>query len=903
MDYNDNNNNTNFNYYPTFDSHSTEIFPHQQTQLYNDNSLNPPSTSNDITCHYTSRDSTKININNQTSKSTDNIINEEHITNLNIVNQQNFNILNSNTSDDRRTNICHQQNLQDYYIDYLKIGTINIQNRYNSKLTDIIYYFCTYNYDILGLCETGLYESTHIHKKIHKIKHPENNKNNYIYIIHDTNGINKGTGVLFLVMDKIYPRISTISFKHGRVLNLIINFKKKKTLNITNIYMPANPEGKQVKNIRNEIIKFIENIINQQNNNHYTIVMGDFNCRPKSKTDENYLILKLLKSHQFIDSAKYHTEDNEVPAITTTYNFRIDYQFINLNILSHSIHTFTQGIISSFFNTDYKTVITIFDRTFFEKKPDKYFDKFQQTIKNKPRKYTSNYNKMNAQLWHEYSINSVQIFKNWYRNFNPNVIKNQSSLDNTWNTFQQLIIEHKILSIPQKKIIEDNNLNNNISLHIRQLNNHMILLYKTKQFMNLKHIKIRYQLDIPNKDQKSLIMLIPPDKWTEYFIKWQIYSKQINNILIHMDISERLNNHISIDNFFQQKNIIYTLYDTLKHLHKKEKSKWTTERINYHINERNQNISSNQRKMINSLLERKPRKIVLDRLLIKNNNDNNYLFTNNPNIIKTETINHFQNFTSSTDHTVYSSIQDLPTKWQNIYDQSNHRNLQDKWTNMLLPILIEELEDTLQDLGKNKAPGPSGITYEDILHLHKDVKIILISIYNRIITLGIIPSKWCEALLFPIPKPYDWDSKLVNTRPITLLETPQKILVSIYSRRLNRILSTENILQYNNRASILGQSTLEPLFVIQHITEHFSKVEPQTPLWIILQDLSKAYDRVDISLLKLAMERIHLPNIIINFFINLFTYRTNRVVLPDKLSQSYNILQGIDQGEIVSPLL
>jgi hypothetical protein len=74
-------------------------------------------------------------------------------------------------------------------------------------------------------------------------------------------------------------------------------------------------------------------------------------------------------------------------------------------------------------------------------------------------------------------------------------------------------------------------------------------------------------------------------------------------------------------------------------------------------------------------------------------------------------------------------------------------------------------------LGKNKAPGPSGITYEDIIHLHKDVKLILISIYNRMISLGIIPSKWREALLFPIPKPYNWDSKLVNTRPITLLET------------------------------------------------------------------------------------------------------------------------------------
>jgi hypothetical protein len=307
--------------------------------------------------------------------------------------------------------------------------------------------------------------------------------------------------------------------------------------------------------------------------------------------------------------------------------------------------------------------------------------------------------------------------------------------------------------------------------------------------------------------------------------------------------------------------------------------------------------------MINSILKRKPRKIILDRLLLKDNTNNSYTFTNNPNIIETETINHFQNFASSTDSTIYHSVQNLPTNWQNIYDQLQHRNLQNKWTNMLKTILLEELEDTLKNLGKNKAPGPSGITYEDIIHLYKDVKTILISIYSCIIKLSIIPSTWREALLFPIPKPYDWDSKLVNTQPITLLETTWKILVSIYSRQLNKILSTENILQYNNRASIFGQSTLEPLFVIQHITEHFTKHEPNTPLWIIFQDLSKAYDRVNISLLKLAMERIYMPNSIINFFINLFTNRSNRIVLQDRLSKSYGILQGIDQGEIVSPLL
>ncbi|CAG8778453.1 7835_t:CDS:1, partial [Rhizophagus irregularis] len=54
------------------------------------------------------------------------IPNEEHLTNLHVVNTDN-----------------------QYFIDYLKIGTINIQGGYKSKLPDLINYFVTHNFNIL----------------------------------------------------------------------------------------------------------------------------------------------------------------------------------------------------------------------------------------------------------------------------------------------------------------------------------------------------------------------------------------------------------------------------------------------------------------------------------------------------------------------------------------------------------------------------------------------------------------------------------------------------------------------------------------------------------------------------------------------------------------------------------
>src|SRR4051812_42925363 len=87
-----------------------------------------------------------------------------------------------------------------------------------------------------------------------------------------------------------------------------------------------------------------------------------------------------------------------------------------------------------------------------------------------------------------------------------------------------------------------------------------------------------------------------------------------------------------------------------------------------------------------------------------------------------------------------------------------------------------------------------------------------------------------NALLFPIPKPKEWDCNITNTRPIVLLETFRKLFIKLITNRLNNILSSHNILQYNNRAGLIGQSTFQPLQYIQHVIELSNK--QNKPIWI-----------------------------------------------------------------------
>ena len=51
--------------------------------------------------------------------------------------------------------------------------------------------------------------------------------------------------------------------------------------------------------------------------------------------------------------------------------------------------------------------------------------------------------------------------------------------------------------------------------------------------------------------------------------------------------------------------------------------------------------------------------------------------------------------------------------------------------------------------------------------------------YNEILRIELIPMKWNEGVIYPIPKPGDWNLDLNKTRPITLLEYLRKLLMKI----------------------------------------------------------------------------------------------------------------------------
>ncbi|GBB93928.1 hypothetical protein RclHR1_22570001 [Rhizophagus clarus] len=297
-----------------------------------------------------------------------------------------------------------------------------------------------------------------------------------------------------------------------------------------------------------------------------------------------------------------------------------------------------------------------------------------------------------------------------------------------------------------------------------------------------------------------------------------------------------------------------SLFRTLSHaskllrgLHLLKEKEFQDSSIKAHLASRDQNFDTDISSFINSALSRSRRRIVLDRVFI-----------------------------------------DHPTTPQLLTDP---KDISDAVRNGSLRFLLCQWQSS----------GPSMITYEMLKHLGPIANSLLLILIRKCFASADIPDLWRQAMVFPIPKPHEWRCQLKNTRPITLLEVIRKSFVKLFYNRLSTILAAHNVLKGGNFAGLPGGTCRDPIITLESIIHDANHTN--SPLWILSQDISKAFDSVNLTMLKFALERIRLPATAITLILSLFMNRSNRVFTAHGETSSYRVHIGIDQGEVISPLL
>ncbi|KAG9286287.1 hypothetical protein G9A89_014273 [Geosiphon pyriformis] len=256
------------------------------------------------------------------------------------------------------------------------------------------------------------------------------------------------------------------------------------------------------------------------------------------------------------------------------------------------------------------------------------------------------------------------------------------------------------------------------------------------------------------------------------------------------------------------------------------------------IEKRMDNFCSDKGNMIRSVLEKPFHKVVLDYLIV---DDDLVLLSEE---VKLSVDKIMEGWTRK------CSVQlELPDLWACQYMPLDHV-WDDAFLGVISAINIGKLLSVVGGLSDGKAAGLSGVPNE--LWKHND---------------GV----------------------LTNTRPIALIETAKKILSKVLSDHISLACSKFNVLRDDNFLVLKGMSTQSPVFAVGSVIEDAIKKDRE--LWLVLQDMRKAYDSVGLRHVKMC-ERF------IRFFGGIYEDRVNRVMTDFGLSGGYKVHNGLDQGEI-----
>ena len=79
--------------------------------------------------------------------------------------------------------------------------------------------------------------------------------------------------------------------------------------------------------------------------------------------------------------------------------------------------------------------------------------------------------------------------------------------------------------------------------------------------------------------------------------------------------------------------------------------------------------------------------------------------------------------------------------------------------------------------------------------------------------------------------------------------------------------------------------------------------EEHKELWVVYQDMKKAFDSVSMVALRKAFERLRFSTKLTDFIIHLYERRRFSIITEYGNTEFFEAGDGIDQGEVLSPLV
>ena len=216
-------------------------------------------------------------------------------------------------------------------------------------------------------------------------------------------------------------------------------------------------------------------------------------------------------------------------------------------------------------------------------------------------------------------------------------------------------------------------------------------------------------------------------------------------------------------------------------------------------------------------------------------------------------------------------------------------------------ISLSRLDEAVNVLKRNKAPGNDQISNEMIIEAYDIIKVPLLNIFRLSLFRAKLPLAWQTSNSAILSKPGKDDYYVAKSyRIITLSSCTLKLMERIILWHLQRDLKLEESLSPKQYGFRKGNSTLSAIIKLVSLIESALKVG-NFALGIFL-DIQGAFDNIPFVAIKRALEKTKAKGNVSNWILHFISTRKLKLNLQG-VALIIWILAGAPQGGVLSPVL
>ena len=212
-------------------------------------------------------------------------------------------------------------------------------------------------------------------------------------------------------------------------------------------------------------------------------------------------------------------------------------------------------------------------------------------------------------------------------------------------------------------------------------------------------------------------------------------------------------------------------------------------------------------------------------------------------------------------------------------------------------VSADNVKRAIQKLKRGKRDGATGLSTDHLKAAPPIVASILAVLFSSTIQHEVVPEDMLLSTLVPIPKGQKSPTSSENYRAIALSSILGKILDNIIIDQQRMFLESSDLQFAYKRA----HSTVLCNFVLQEVVHHYNS--QGSVVYNLSLDATKAFDRVHIPKLFSLVSKKGVCPLLVRFLLRMYVGQRIRVQWGEDISDEHDIVNGVKQGGVLSPIL